>query len=103
MPKPRWESLHDVQGLVELYQITGEERYRRAFENLWRSILRWDRRNTGGFSSGEQATGDPYAPTAIETCCTLSGIRATTESVRWSVGTPNTNLGTMCAPRRIAR
>lgn len=73
-PKPRWESLHDLQGLLELFRITGDERYARAFAHHWRSILRHDRRNTGGFSSGEQATGNPYAPTAIETCCTTAWI-----------------------------
>lgn len=71
-PRPRWESLHDLQALVEFYRITSEQRYKTAFEHHWRSIARWDRRNTGGFSSGEQATGNPYAPTAIETCCTVA-------------------------------
>ena len=71
-PRPRWESLHDLQGLLELYRISGEEKYRAAFEHDWRSIVRWDRHNDGGFSSGEQATGNPYAPGAIETCCTIA-------------------------------
>ncbi|MBM3212092.1 hypothetical protein FJZ33_07730, partial [Candidatus Poribacteria bacterium] len=81
-PKPRWESLHDIQGLVELYQITEDERYKAAFENLWWSIQRNDRHNTGGFSSGEQAIGDPYAPGAIETCCTIAWMVITVDMLR---------------------
>ena len=71
-PLPRWESLHGIQGLVELYRITGNQDYKTAFTNLWRSIARYDRHNTGGFSTGEQAIGNPYTPGAIETCCTTA-------------------------------
>jgi DUF1680 family protein len=81
-PRPRWESLHDLQGLVELWRITGDDRYRQAFEHHWRSIRRWDWRNTGGFSSGEQATGNPYEPTPIETCCTVAWMALTLDYLR---------------------
>jgi len=81
-PKPRWESLHDLQGLLEMYRITGQTEYREAFVHHWRSIRRWDRRNTGGFSSGEQATGNPYTPSAIETCCTVAWMALTIDYLR---------------------
>ena len=81
-PRPRWESLHDLQGLFELWRITGEGKYRDAFIHHWRSIRRWDRRNTGAFSSGEQATGNPYAPTPIETCCTVAWMALTIDYLK---------------------
>lgn len=81
-PRPRWESLHSLQALLEFWRVTGDVRYREAFLHHWRSIRRWDRRNTGGFSSGEQATGNPFAPTAIETCCTVAWMALTLDYLK---------------------
>jgi hypothetical protein len=81
-PKPRWESLHDIQAIASLYEITGDDEYRRAFEHVWRSIRDGDRHNTGGFSSGEQATGNPFDPRAIETCCTVAWMALCVDMLR---------------------
>jgi DUF1680 family protein len=81
-PKPRWESLHPIMALAELYWITGEESYRRAVEQVWWSIARLDRHNNGGFSSGEKAQGNPYHQGAIETCCTIAWMALSVEMLK---------------------
>ena len=82
LPKPRWESLHPVMGLVELYYITGKNEYRQAFKSIWHSIRKYDRHNNGGFSSGEQAQGNPFHQGAIETCCTIAWIALSVEMLK---------------------
>lgn len=81
-PKPRWEGLHAVQAIAELYFLAGDEKYKQAYIHLWQSIREGDRHNTGGFSSGEQATGNPYDPRPIETCCTIAWMAITRDYLR---------------------
>ncbi|MCU0960641.1 MAG: glycoside hydrolase family 127 protein [Pirellulaceae bacterium] len=81
-PKPRWESLHPMIGLAELFRITGDDSYRQALVHWWWSIYRTDVHNSGSFSTNEQAVGNPFQPGAIETCCTVAWMALSVEALR---------------------
>lgn len=70
--KPRWESLHAVMGIAALYRCTGDEKYLRAAKQIFYSILKTDVHNTGGFSTREQAIGNPFENGPIELCCVIA-------------------------------
>lgn len=70
--KPRWESLHSIMAIGELYKFTNDDSMLTALKQIWESILKGDIHNTGGFSSGEAACGNPYDLRAVETCCTIA-------------------------------
>lgn len=78
----RWEPLHSVMALGTVGRITGNERYLKAFEDLYQSILKTDRRNNGSFSYGEEACGNLFAngtEAAVETCCSVAWMALTTD------------------------
>ncbi len=78
----RWEGVHNTQTLPELYWLTGVTDYRKAYEYLWWTMLRTDRHNTGGFTTDEALRGTPYAPGAIETCCTVAWVALSTDMLK---------------------
>ncbi len=72
--KPRWESLHNLQALAEVYRIAGNDDYGNALLFDWNSICQNDIHNSGSFSTLEGAIGTPFREGAIETCCTVAWI-----------------------------
>jgi len=81
-PQHRWEAIHDWQVLGELYQLTGDTKYRTALEKIWHYGIDGDRHNTGGVTAGEGFTGSPYNQGAIETCCTVAWIAFSVDVLR---------------------
>ena len=71
-PKPRWESLHVILGIAELYRGTGNIIYLDAARQICYSILKTDVHGTGAFSTDERAVGTPFQKGSIETCCVIA-------------------------------
>ncbi len=81
----RWESLVDFQGMAELYGLTGDPNYKKAFTHYWHSIRQLDRHPSGAFSTNECAVGYPYYPferISIETCCSVAWEAMSTDMLR---------------------
>ncbi len=78
----RWENLHIIMGLAPLYWITGQEKYRQAFERIWWNIVEQDRHNTGAYSTNEASVGNPYAIGSIETCCVVAWAAMSVEMLK---------------------
>ena len=78
----RWESLHSLIQIADLYRITGDEKYFKAFQAVWKDILIHDVHNTGGYSSGEGSCGNPYDFRAIELCCSITWLQMTAEYLK---------------------
>ncbi len=104
-PVRRWESVHNLSVLCEMYAISGHQRYREAAENVWRTLLSGERHSTGGFSTDEGFLGSPYITGTIETCCTvawtavsfdllrMTGASRVADEMEWS--TLNSALGSI--------
>lgn len=79
---PRWEALHILEGFVTLWQATGDEKYRKAVLNHWRSIRDLDRHPSGAFSTNEQASGTIFTNGSIETCCSVAWMALSVDVLR---------------------
>ncbi len=68
----RWETMHALLGLAEVWRLNGDESCRSAFLSLFESLRACDRHNSGGMMSGEQAIGSPYRSGSVETCASVA-------------------------------
>lgn len=91
----RWERLHSFQAVAELARITGDSKYLVAVQNAWNAMRAVDRHSTGGFSSSEVASGNPFDPRPIETCGTVAWMALTVDVLRltgWSIAADELEL-----------
>lgn len=83
-PVRRWEGVHNLMTLSEMFWLTGNTTYRDDFEYLWRTLGRTERHATGGFSTNEGLLGTPYNRGTIETCSTVAWTMLSTDMLRLS-------------------
>ncbi|WP_290798560.1 beta-L-arabinofuranosidase domain-containing protein [Flavihumibacter sp. UBA7668] len=81
-PVRRWEGIHNIQTLGEMYWVTGNPSYKKAMEHLWHTLRKTERHATGGFSTNEGLLGTPYQHGTIETCCTVAWTLLSTDMLR---------------------
>ena len=74
LPQKRWETMHALLGMAEIYRLSGDEDYKTAFLNLFTWLRNYDRHDTGGVMCGEQAAGSPYGSGqgSVETCAAVA-------------------------------
>jgi DUF1680 family protein len=81
-PGRRWESLHDVQALAELYLVTGDPAYCSTVTEIWHHLRDTEIHADGGFGGSEGTTGDPNSPLYIETCATVGWMALSIDVLR---------------------
>jgi len=80
----RWEVLHMMMTLGILYEETQHQEYYDVMSEIWNDLSTNEIHNTGGFTTNEAATGDPYKEGVIETCCTIAWMAFSNEYYRYS-------------------
>lgn len=78
----RWENMHTLMSLSELYWLTGDARYAKALEKIWWSMDKTDRHNNGGWGSMEQVFGSPYEVRPKELCCGIAWLGLAVELLK---------------------
>lgn len=77
----RWETMHALLGMADIYELTGDESFRTAFLNLYESIRCYDRHISGGVMTNEQAVGSVYRDGSVETCAAVAWLECTVKAL----------------------